>query len=138
MKKVNLGGKTVEYYDSIEEMPIKNFHAFNKMMLIDAGVGSDLNDILDHVGKIEKYVGSGDKKNALRKVDNLRQSLILVSEGTNIRHLSFMALIKSINGKVVYDVSDDALKARLDEFTTAKTGLFHSLIEAVKKNWISK
>lgn len=138
MKEVTLAGKRVEYYDSIEDMPIKNFHAFNKMMLIDAGVGSDLNDILDHVAKIERFVGVGDKQNAFKKLDNLRQSLCLISESTSIRHLSFMALIKSINGKPVYDISDDALKARLKEFETVKTGFLHSLIEAVKKNWILK
>lgn len=44
MRKIVLAKHKVELYDSIDELPIVRFHKYNKMLLIDAGVGSDLSD----------------------------------------------------------------------------------------------
>ena len=44
MKKVKLGGHKVEIYDSIDELPMVRFHKYSKMLMVDAGVGSDIND----------------------------------------------------------------------------------------------
>lgn len=44
MKNVPIKGMNVELYDSIEDLPIMRFHKYNKMLLVDAGVGSDLSD----------------------------------------------------------------------------------------------
>ena len=44
MKTTKIGERAVVLYDSIDELPILRFHAYNKMLLIDAGVGSVLND----------------------------------------------------------------------------------------------
>ena len=41
MKTTKIGERAVVLYDSIDELPILRFHAYNKMLLIDAGVGSD-------------------------------------------------------------------------------------------------
>ena len=40
MKNVQIKGMNVELYDSIEDLPIMRFHKYNKMLLVDAGVGS--------------------------------------------------------------------------------------------------
>ena len=49
MKTVLINNKKVELYDSIEDLPIIRFHKYNKMLLVDAGVGSDLADFDRHV-----------------------------------------------------------------------------------------
>lgn len=133
MKTVKVGKKTIEIYDSIDELPIKRFHKFNKYLLVDSGIGSDLNDINDHIAKIKRYVNSNDKSNANRQLDNLRQSLYMVSQETHLRHLSFMVLIKSINGKEVHDLSDENLKKLLKEFENESKSFLDRLIESVKK-----
>ena len=48
MKELKLAGHKVRLYDSIEELPICRFHAYNRMLLIDAGIGSDINDFDAH------------------------------------------------------------------------------------------
>ena len=133
MKTIKVGKRSVEIYDSIDELPIKRYHKFNKYMLVDSGIGSDLNDINDHISKILRYIDKSDKKNAKTQLENMRQSLYLISQETNIRHLSFMVLIKSIDGKEVYDISDKNLKRLLKQFENESKGFLNRLIESVKK-----
>ena len=133
MKIIEVKGKQIEIYDSIDELPIKRFHKFNKYMLVDSGIGSDLNDINEHIVKISRYIDKLDKVNAKVELENLRQSLYLISEGVNVKHLSFMPLIKSINGKEVTDISDEGMKKLLNYFETLELNFFNRLIQSVKK-----
>jgi hypothetical protein len=132
MRKINIGRKVVEIYDSIDELPVKRFHKFNKYMLVDSGVGSDLNTINDHIGRISKYMEK-DPPSARRELENLRQSLYMVIEEINIKHLSFALLVKSINGKEVHDLSEENVKRISAELSNIELGVFDRLIESVKK-----
>lgn len=132
MKTVKIGSNTVEIYDSIDELPIKRFHKFNKYMLVDSGIGSDLNDINEHISKIAKYIDS-DTKSAKVELENLRQSLYMISEETNIKHLSFAILIHSINGERLYDLSDENIKRVMHKLGNVKKSFLDRLIESVKK-----
>ena len=58
MKTVQIKGMNVEIYDSIEDLPILRFHKYNKMLLVDAGVGSDLADFDRHIEKAIRYAAS--------------------------------------------------------------------------------
>lgn len=71
MKEIEIGKHTVEIYDSIDELPIKRFHKFNKYLLIDAGVGSDLNSISEKINRIVRFIDKEDKANAKIELDNL-------------------------------------------------------------------
>ena len=51
MRLLQLGKHKVELYDSIEDLPMMRFHKYNKMLLVDAGIGSDLNDFDRHIEK---------------------------------------------------------------------------------------
>lgn len=132
MRTEKIGKNIVEVYDSIDELPIKRFHKFNKYMLVDSGIGSDLNDINRHIGRISKYIGK-DNDSAKRELDNLRQSLYMISEGTNVKHLSFAVLVKSINGKEIFDISDEGIRRTMVRLSEVKRGLLDRLIESVKK-----
>ena len=50
MKTAKVNGHTVEIFDSIDELNIRRFQKYNKYMLIDSGVGSDLQDIIAILG----------------------------------------------------------------------------------------
>ena len=133
MKTVKIGSKKVEFYDAIDELPINRYHKFNKYMLVDSGIGSDLNDINDHIAKIARYIGKKDEKNAQAQLENLRVSLYMVANETNVRHLSFAILVKSINGKPVFDISDENIKRIADSFGNEKKGFIDGFIESIKK-----
>lgn len=133
MKTIDIGKHKVEIFDSIDELPIKRFHKFNKFLLVDAGVGSDLMDINDKILKILRYMDKSDKANAKIELENLRQSLYLISQETNVKHLSFMALVKSVDGVEVTDLSDENLRKIQKTFESTELGFFSQLLMSFKK-----
>lgn len=120
MKQMLINKKTICVYDSIDEMPIANFQKYNKYLMIDSGIGSDVDDIDAHITKIAKYIKSKDEKKALLELQNMRQSMYMVNSEISPKYLAFAALIHSIDGREVTDLSDDGLKALLEEIKQIK------------------
>lgn len=115
MKSLVINNKIVQVYDSIDEMPIVNFQKYNKYLLIDSGIGSDADDIDSHIVRIAKYIKSGDNKKALQELQNMRQNIYMVNSEISPKYLAFAALIHSIDGKEVNDLSDEGLKKLLQD-----------------------
>lgn len=133
MKKIMLNGKVVKVYDSIDEMPIVNFQKYNKYLLIDSGIGSDVDDIDAHVVNIARFVKTGNVNKALMELQNLRQNLHMVNSEISPKYLSFAALIHSVDGKEITDLSDDNLKEVLQELKQLKHSFVADFIEWLKK-----
>ena len=113
MKNLLINKKIVRVYDSIDEMPIVNFQKYNKYLLIDSGIGSDADDIDAHIVKIAKYIKSNNSRKALQELQNMRQNIYMVNSEISPKYLAFAALIHSVDGKEVNDLSDDGLKKLL-------------------------
>lgn len=133
MKTVCIRGKVLKLYDSIDEMPIINFQKYNKYLLMDAGLGSDANDIDAHIVRIAKLIKAKSEKEALQELQNMRQSLHMINSNISPKYLAFTALIHSINGKVLTDLSDDNLQVVLNSLKEAPHSFITSLLAIFKK-----
>ena len=120
MKNLLINNKIIRVYDSIDEMPIINFQKYNKYLLIDSGIGSDADDIDAHIIKIAKFIKVNDNKKALQELQNMRQNMYMVNNEISPKYLAFAALIHSIDGKEVNDLSDDGLKKLLKDLKSIK------------------
>ena len=120
MKSLLINKKIVRVYDSIDEMPIINFQKYNKYLLIDSGIGSDADDIDAHIIKIAKFIKANNSKKALQELQNMRQNMYMVNREISPKYLAFAALIHSIDGKEVNDLSDDGLKKLLQDLKDIK------------------
>lgn len=120
MKSLLINKKIVRVYDSIDEMPIINFQKYNKYLLIDSGIGSDADDIDAHIVKIAKFIKANNNKKALQELQNMRQNIYMVNNEISPKYLAFAALIHSIDGKEVNDLSDDGLKKLLQDLKDIK------------------
>lgn len=120
MKNLLINKKIVRVYDSIDEMPIVNFQKYNKYLLIDSGIGSDADDIDAHIVKIAKFIKANNNKKALQELQNMRQNMYMVNNEISPKYLAFAALIHSIDGKEVNDLSDDGLKKLLQDLKDIK------------------
>ena len=129
MKNLLINKKIVQVYDSIDEMPIINFQKYNKYLLIDSGIGSDADDVDAHIVKIAKYIKSNNSKKALQELQNMRQNIYMVNSEISPKYLAFAALIHSIDGKKVTDLSDDGLKKLLYDLREIK----HSKIKVTNE-----
>lgn len=120
MKSLLINKKIIRVYDSIDEMPIVNFQKYNKYLLIDSGIGSDADDIDAHIVKIAKFIKANNNKKALQELQNMRQNMYMVNNEISPKYLAFAALIHSIDGKEVNDLSDDGLKKMLQDLKDIK------------------
>lgn len=99
----------MELYDAIEELPIVRFHKYQKYLLVDAGVGSTMEEFDKHIEKARRYCMLNDTANAQKELENLRQCVFMIQNTLSPRHLAFACLVSKIDGKECNDIGDDAL-----------------------------
>lgn len=133
MRTTKIGKFEVEIYDAIEDLPMQRFHKYNKMLLVDAGIGSDLADFDRHVEKAAIYARSKTPELAAVELDNMRQNVYFIQTGISPRHLAFAVLVKSIDGKEYNDLSDDGLQKIVDMFADVPIKDITAEFAAVKK-----
>lgn len=133
MKTITLAGKRIELYESIEELPIVRFHKYNKMLLVDAGCGSDLSDFDKHIEKAIQYAKSKTPALAVTELENLRQNVYFVQQNISPKLLSFAVLVKSVNDMSCDDISDEGLKKTCELLQDITVKDFAAAFAAVKK-----
>ena len=133
MREVKVGKHKVVLYNSIEELPMARFHKYNKMMLVDAGLGSDLNAVDGHIERAVAFIRNDRRQEAATELENMRQAIYLVMQQVSPRHLSFAVLVKSVDGMTCDDISDEGLQRVVDMLADVPVGDMTAEGEAVKK-----
>ena len=133
MVTVKIGKHTVEMYEAIDEMPIVRFHKYQKLLLIDSGVGADIPAFDHRTEKMRRYLMDNKIDNAIQELENLRQSVFLIQNGINPKHRAFAVLVSRIDGKDCNDISDAALASLLETLQDAPEKELTAQLEAVKK-----
>lgn len=135
MKTEIYNGHKVVYYDSVEELPINRFQAFNKWLMLDSGIGSDLNAVNQRLNNIGKYINLDSKNEALKEVANLSQAVAFITGHLNPEFNAFICLCDSIDGQEVKDLSDEGIKGYIDILSTKKIPIWkvRQWLNAAKK-----
>ena len=133
MVTVKIGKHTVEMYDTIEELPIMRFHKYQKLLLIDAGIGADINAFDQRIEKTRRFLMDGKTDKAQQELENLRQSVFLIQSGINPKHRAFAALVAKLDGVECGDVSDDGLAKLTETLNDAPESELTAQLDAVKK-----
>lgn len=109
MKDLKLNGHKVRIYDDIDELPMVRFHRYNHMVLVDAGIGSDLSDFDGHIERVVRYIRKGENENAAKEMENMRQNVFNILQGQSVKDLSFACLVAEIDGTTQTDISQEGL-----------------------------
>lgn len=133
MREIKLNKKKVLLYDSIEELPITRFHKYNKMILVDAGIGSDLAGLDRLIERVARYVKKNDLKNAEAELENMRQNVYFIQNNISPRYLAFAALVKSVDGVSCDDLSDDGLQKIVNMLSDENHKEVTEHLDSVKK-----
>ena len=133
MRKIKIGKHTVEFYDSIEDLPVVRFQKFNKLLLIDSGIGSTVNDLDNHLHRMLKYVERGQIDNFNKEVANLRQNFFLIMSELLPKHRAFSALVTKIDDKEITDISDEGLRETFETISDVSGKEICSIVSEVKK-----
>lgn len=107
MVTVKIGKHVVRYYNAIDELPIARFHKYQKYLLIDAGIGGDIQAFDSRTEKIRRYVSQGQTDNAMKELGNLRQSIYLILSSINPKHKAFATLVTEIDGQKFETINDE-------------------------------
>ena len=93
-----IGRHDVELYDAIDELPIVRFHKYQKLLLVDAGVGADIAAFDQRIEKTRRFLMAGKVEQAQQELENLRQCVFMIQSEINPRNMAFAALVKSVDG----------------------------------------
>ena len=139
MLNVRLNGHYLEMYDSIDELPFPRFQEYNRALLIDSGLGSDIQAIDRHINQARQYNANKDTANTEQALQNMRQAIFNVLEKSSPEGQAFVALIRRMNGNAVDDLSPEACRAILDELGRKglTIGKLRGILAQIKKNWIA-
>ena len=108
MVESKLNGHDVIFYDSVEDLPIVQFHRYSKCVLIESGIGDTIQDIDIHITRVMNFLG--DTKKAYQELLNLRQCIYMVASEQDIHNKATLCLIKQVDGKDWTDFSDSGLE----------------------------
>lgn len=130
-KEIN--GHVLVLYNGIDEMPVINYHKYNKYLLVDAGLGPDISSIDDKIVTLAKLIKNGNKKAAADELTNLRLSIYMANNEISPRLMSLIAMCYSFDGEVINDYSDENIKALLQRLQTAKYSSLVDILNQIKK-----
>jgi hypothetical protein len=99
---------SIVFYDSIESLPIKRYQLIQKYSLIDAGIGSDMGDIVNKFAKFDHFIQQKDFDSLLTERENLLMNILFMFDGKGTATYLLASMIKSIDN-VDVDVSDDTI-----------------------------
>ena len=133
MVTVKIGKHTVEIYDTIEELPIVRFHKYQKLLLIDAGIGADITAFDQRTEKMRRYLMDGKSEEAQQELENLRQTIYFIQTEISPKHRAFAALVSKIDGRDCDDFSDAALTGLLETLQDVPEKELATQLETVKK-----
>lgn len=133
MKTISLANRTIKLYDSIDELPIENFQRYNKYIIVDAGLGSDIDSVDEHIVQLGKLINAGDKQKAMQELQNMRQNMHMIVSGISPRYMAFAALIRSIDNKKIESQSDTSLQELLQDLKDAKHSTILDMLLELKK-----
>ena len=133
MVTAKINGHIVQYYDDIEELPVVAFHKFQRMMLVDAGIGGDLASFDQRTERVRRFLALGKQDEAKREMENLRQCFFFILNNLSPKHRAFACLVVRIDGKE-YGNSDGEIDEKLELLQGAsKRELDGTLVSAKKK-----
>lgn len=133
-------GVRVEYYDSIDEMPVLRYHKFNEQLMYATNIGGDMNDVEEHLRKLIEMVNRDDKTSATQAIINMSEGIRNMVSNINPRSKAFATLVRRINGKDRDDLSDVGIDETLRMLSRkgVSWGMIKFAIDYVKKKWRKK
>ena len=138
MNTINHNGHTITMHDSISDLSIERYVAFNRHLMADAEIGGTVADYDQRLRRIIGFVQKGDKANAIVEAQNARNTVRNCISGLSPKMMAFATLVDEIDG-TRYERHDEAeLKKIIARLSANKTvwAKAQSWVESAKKKWM--
>lgn len=133
MVTVKIGKHTVQMYDSIEELPVIRFHKYQKLLLVDAGIGGDIAAFDQRIEKARRFLMAGKTEQAQQELANMRQCVWLMQQGINPKNRAFAVLVTNVDGQDYPTITDDSLNAIMEKLNDVPINKLTDQLDSVKK-----
>jgi len=124
----------IKVYDSIKELGIVRYQEFQKLLLQDIGIGSDINAIAKHFNSLYSFITHDKKEEAIQEAQNLHNNFYMMISKINIKSHCFACLVYEVNGEKVKDFTDDGVRKTLKKIKALKASQVEDILDEVKKN----
>lgn len=104
----------VIFYDSIEEMPHRRYMKFNKEMMRSNEVGNTMADVIKRINRAMGFIGANEADKAMKELSNARMAFNYSQAELEPKGLALAAMVKSINGVEIEDITTSGLQNTLD------------------------
>lgn len=140
MKTINLPGlfkrSQAKFFDSVKELNIERHHEFQKLVLQDVGIGSNMDSVARHFSSIHYLLGNDSKDEAVQETKNLHNNIFYMIDKIDIKSFCLVAFVNSIDEKTVTDFSEAGVRQTIKELSDK--GLRRSdveeILDDIKKN----
>jgi hypothetical protein len=98
MRQVELPGsnKTLSIRESPRELPINRYADFQKYLVQQAGLGSDMPAVEAHFSRVFRFMAGAFYEDATRELYNMYQNIHLMLNKIDIESVAFGCLVDSI------------------------------------------
>jgi len=119
----------IKVYESIKELPMERYHDLTKLVLQDVGIGSDMDAVGRHFSRFHTFIVNEKTAELLQEARNLHNNIFYAIEKVNIKSFCFIAMVYSINGRKLLDLSQEAVMKEIK--VLSDWGLRQSQVEDV-------
>ena len=126
----------IEFYESIDLLPIRKYQKFNKFLMISNEVGEDLSDYDRRTQRAISYLRQNDTKNAIKELTNRRQMVFNALQEYSPQNMALAVMVKSIDGIECTSIDENSLNNvldRLNELGFSKKQIKEKVISLKKK-----
>lgn len=140
MKTINLPGvfrrSQVKLFDSTKELNIERHHEFQKLVLQDVGIGSDMDSVARHFSTLHHLLGNDSPGEAVQETKNLHNNVFYMIDKINIKSFCFVAFVDSVDGRKVTDFSESGVRETIKKLSDMglKQSDVEEILEDLKKN----
>lgn len=130
MVKKEANGHTFTFYDSVEDLPVTQFHKYSRYLLVESGIGDTIQDIDKHITNIINFLG--DTRKAQQELLNLRHCLYVVATEQDIHNKATLCLVRDVDGKRWDDFSDSGLQTLYEMVIDASQKELNELASSIR------
>ena|ERR1700761_5198603 len=136
MKIINTQkGIEIKIYSSGSELPIDRYMQFQKYLILESSIGSDVTKINERYQRISAFIQEGKLEDALRENENALIAIRTALSGVHYTSMAFACLCKEVGKECAEDISEEGLQRTVEliQASGITAGDLDSAVEEIKK-----
>lgn len=111
---------------------------YNRYVVLDAGIGSDLESMGGHISRWKTFTKHGKIDEAERELDNFYHNVHFIMSGMNLQCSSFACLVEEVDGVPFTDISQENIEWLVKKLSKEglTIGKLQQYLSEIKKNLI--